>query len=124
AKNRGWRPPPQGNIPPYVCPADARVLAFWRGIYEPQQYLRCLNQFRLLAPYVDLKGKAERDARLRDYHRRQAEALAKNEAPAVLVNNAQLTKRVIERALSIVLVAAKDAANYPGMALDAPVPAA
>src|SRR5262249_28323164 len=60
----------------------------------------------------------------RDYHRRQAEALAKNEAPAVLVNNAGLTKRVIERALSIVLVAAKDAANYPGMALDAAVPAA
>jgi hypothetical protein len=67
-----------------------------------------LSQFRLLARYVDQGGKDNRAARLNAYHQGQAEALKKNDPPAVLVlvkrDVAPITKRAIENPLKAILV--------------------
>lgn len=93
-----------GNIATYVCTAEGQVLDIMAGIYNPSGYLRRLDQFRLLANYVDQEGKAKRETRLRDYHQAQAEALKVNETPALLVNMQAISKMAIERGLKAVLV--------------------
>ena len=99
-----------GNIATYVCTRQGDVLDILPGIYEPSAYLKGLDQFRLLAHYVDQQGAQNRQARLRDYHQRQAEALAKNQAPDVFVNTAGVSKAGIERSIFAVLVPAQKAA--------------
>jgi hypothetical protein len=42
-----------GNIATSVCTAEGEVLDILPGIYTPQAYREALNQFRLLANYVD-----------------------------------------------------------------------
>jgi hypothetical protein len=97
-----------GNIATYVCTADGQVLDILPGIYEPRTYLERLNQFRLLARFVAQDRKEKREARLIDYHRGQAEALKKNEAPALLVlrkrDIAPVTKRAVENPLEAILI--------------------
>jgi hypothetical protein len=97
-----------GNIATYVCAPDGQVLDTLAGIYTPTVYLDRLNQFRLLANYVDQLGPEKRGARLRDYHKFQAEALSKNAVPPVLINVAPISKAAIERGLKAVLVPAND----------------
>jgi hypothetical protein len=94
-----------GNVATYVCSADGQVLDVLAGIYTPTVYVERLGQFRLLANYVDQQGKVNREARLRDYHKGQAEALAKREIPAKLVNVAPISKATIEGGLKAMLVA-------------------
>ena len=93
-----------GNIATHVCTAEGQALDIMAGIYNPSGYLRRLDQFRLLANYVDQEGKEKRETRLRDYHRSQAEALKVNETPAQFVNMPALTKGAIERNLKAMLV--------------------
>ncbi len=93
-----------GNIATYVCSADGQVLDLLAGIYTPAVYLTRLQQFRLLANYVDQQGAGKRAERLRDYHKGQLTAMAKNEQPAVLVNLPDMGKARIERPLKAILV--------------------
>jgi len=93
-----------GNIATYVCAADGQVLDILAGIYTPAVYMAQLQQFRLLANYAEQEGKEKRGLRLREYHQGQADALAKNEPAAVLVNQAFMSKRAIEGGIKAVLV--------------------
>jgi hypothetical protein len=104
-----------GNIATSVCTAEGQVLDILPGIYTAPAYLHRLNQFRLLANYIHRAGPEQREARLREYHQGQAEALAKNEAPPRFVNQAGLSKAEIERGVLAVLVPGKvaDALDPP-----------
>jgi hypothetical protein len=104
-----------GNIATHVCTAEGQVLDTLGGIYTPAVYLEQLTQFRLLANYVDQQGKENRAARLRDYHRLQAETLRKNEPVARFVDVAPITKRAIENNLKAVLVADNVARRMHGV---------
>jgi hypothetical protein len=103
-----------GNIATYVCTADGQVLDILPGIYTKTAYLDQLGQFRLLAHFVDQKGKDQREALARAYHKAEAEALKKNEPPARLVRNmaVAMTKARIENPLKIVLIAGKDYTKF------------
>jgi hypothetical protein len=92
-----------GNIATYVCSADGQVLDILPGIYEPTAYQKGLDQFRLLANYVDQEGPGRRLARLRDYHRGQAEALKNSETPPEFFNIADRMKDRIEGGIKAVL---------------------
>jgi hypothetical protein len=108
-----------GNIATYACTADGKVLDILPGIYAPDIYQDRLNQFRLLANFVDQLGKDQRPARLLAYHRGQAEALAKHQPPARFINIADMSKRAIEGGLKAVLMAG----SSESIATPAPLPA-
>jgi hypothetical protein len=96
-----------GNILTSVCTADGLVLDALPGIYSEDVYLDRLDQLRLLARYAETQpAAAARTARLRAYHRGQAEALARNETPQRFVEKkrvAAITKARIERPVEVVL---------------------
>jgi hypothetical protein len=100
----------QGNIATYVCDSSGQVLDVLPGIYTPNVYQDRLEQLRLLAYFLKQEKADNRDAVLRDYHRRQATALASNAAPEVLINTGDRSKRVIERPIK--LLAPDDAKAY------------
>ena len=100
-----------GNIATYVCTADGTVLDILPGIYEPQAYLKALNQFRLLHNYVVRAGNLGA-TRLKEYHEGQIRALKDNQAPPLFVNSAGLSKRAIEGGLLAVLVSAPEAHKW------------
>jgi hypothetical protein len=103
-----------GNIATSVCTAEGEVLDILPGIYTPQAYVECLNQFRLLANYVDQQGKAMRAIRARQYHEIQAEALKKDGAAHVFINTAGMTKRMIEGGVLAVLRPPNQATRVSG----------
>ncbi len=95
-----------GNILTSVCTADGLVLDALPGIYAEDVYLDRLDQLRLLARYARALPPEARAARLRAYHRAQAEALAKNEPPPRFAERkrlAPITKMAIERPVELVL---------------------
>jgi hypothetical protein len=93
-----------GNIATYACAADGQVLDVLPGIYAPAPYIVGLQQLRLLANYVDQKGKDNREARLRDYHKGQADALKKKVLPDQFINMADMSKKAIEGRVEAILV--------------------
>jgi hypothetical protein len=93
-----------GNIATSVCNADGQVLDILPGIYTPDVYLDRLNQLRLLANYVGQVQSDKRQARVREYHRDQADALAHQKVPARFINAAAMAKRAIEGGLKAMLV--------------------
>jgi hypothetical protein len=93
----------QGNIATSVCTEEGDVLDILPGIYTSGAFLTQLYQFRLLANYADQDGKACRAARMKEYHRLQAERLRQNKPPAQFVNAAPITKAAIENRLKAVL---------------------
>jgi hypothetical protein len=93
-----------GNIASYVCASDGQVLDILPGIYAPAAYVERLNQLRLLANYVDQQGTGHRLARLKTYHDGQRAALAKNQAPPIFFNMADMSKSAIEGRIKAVLV--------------------
>lgn len=95
-----------GNIATYLCTADGQVLDILPGIYEAATYRDRLDQFRLLANYVDQQTVDQRPTRLREFHEGQARALEKNQQPPRLVNMADFSKRRIEGGVKAVLVPA------------------
>jgi hypothetical protein len=95
-----------GNIATSVCTADGTVLDILPGIYQPAAYLDRLNQFRLLANYIQQVSKDKQEARLKDYHQGQADALKKKEVPPRLVNIAPISKAAIEFRLKAALMPA------------------
>jgi hypothetical protein len=95
-----------GNILTSICTADGQVLDALPGIYEEQVYLDQLKQLRLLAQAAAKQPAKDRDAWIKAYHQRQAEAIKKNQNPEVFVEQAKIvpiTKRLIERPVEIVL---------------------
>jgi len=95
-----------GNILTSVCDADGNLLDALPGIYEPLEYVRQLEQLRLLHRYLQQKPAEARAKALEDYHDRQAKHLAGNEPPEEFADNravAPLTKGRIERSLEVVL---------------------
>jgi hypothetical protein len=92
-----------GNIATYACTADGQVLDVLPGIYAAPTYLDQLKQFALLAKYADQSGKDKREAVLKEYHEKQADALKKNEAPLHLARTAGLSKRAIEDRIKLVI---------------------
>jgi hypothetical protein len=93
-----------GNIATHVCTADGLILDTIPGIYTPTIYLQQLNQFRLLANYINQEGKDRRESRLREYHRACATALHAKVVPPHFVNVAPITKARIEGGLKAVLL--------------------
>jgi hypothetical protein len=99
-----------GNVITYACDADGRVLDALPGIYTADAYRDRLDQLRLLARYIATRPADQRDAWVRAYHRRQADALAKGQMPEQFAERrgaAPITKRAIENPVEIVLGSAK-----------------
>lgn len=71
-----------GNIATYICSADLQIYDVLPGLYQPSTYLQQLEQLLWLSRYVGQSGKVNR---LRDYHRRQAAALAEHGQSEALV---------------------------------------
>jgi hypothetical protein len=95
-----------GNILTSICTADGQLLDALPGIYEEQTYLDQLKQLCLLAAATTKQPADKRDAWVKAYHQRQAEAIKKNQNPEVFVEQAKvvpITKRLIERPVEIVL---------------------
>jgi hypothetical protein len=91
-----------GNIATYVCSGDGTLLDVLPGIYEPQTYLRQLDQFVKLFRWVRQDG--DPAVAIAGYHRRQADALAGGHLSLVLAAApVPVTKRRIERPLKLVL---------------------
>ena len=103
-----------GNIATYVCTAEGDVLDILPGIYTPDAYRFCLNQFRLLAEYVRMGNRTppRPGDRLKSYHDQSAAALARNERPPALVDTAGVTKARVERPV-VVLVSGQDDRRLP-----------
>ncbi len=93
-----------GNIATYVCNADGNILDILPGIYEPISYQRNLDQLARLHRWVVASG-PDQEATLRDYHGKQAEALAANQPALALLPSLKenRSKRVVERPLKLVL---------------------
>jgi hypothetical protein len=108
-----------GNIATHVCTSDGLLLDTIPGIYTADVYMQRLNQFRLLANYVDQEGKSKREARLRSYHRDQADALKNRAVPPALVNVAPIFKARIEGPLKAMLVSGGQASKESSNALGA-----
>ncbi len=91
-----------GNIATYVCRSDGAVLDILPGIYEPQTYLRQLDQ--LLKLHRRVGEDDDPAAALIGYHQRQAKALAGGKLPlAIAAAPLPITKRRIERPLKLAL---------------------
>jgi len=113
-----------GNILTAVCTADGRMLDALPGIYTVGAYLDRLNQLRLLALYVAQRPAQDREALVKDYHKRQAEALAKNQPPEEFVATkmmAAVSKARIEKPLELVFLRP---AGSPPAPLAVPPPSA
>jgi hypothetical protein len=99
-----------GNILTSVCTAEGHVLDALPGIYTEAAYLDRLKQLKLLAGFTQFQRPADRAAFVRGYHRRQAEALKKNQPPGefseALLGRAYVTKSRIELPLETVLLPA------------------
>lgn len=97
-----------GNIATYVCLADGQVLDILPGVYTPATYLERLQQCKLLADYVNLRRGEQRKEIIKDYHRRQADQLAKNKEPEALVQRMERGFSItgIEKSVKVVLVPA------------------
>jgi hypothetical protein len=96
-----------GNIATYVCTADGEALDILPGIYTPTAYLEQLQQFRLLANYIDQEGKDKRAERAKQYHEKLLAALKKDVAPPKFINMADRSKAAIEGGIKAVLVDGK-----------------
>src|SRR5207249_11720787 len=76
----------------------------------PTSYLKNLSQFKLLVRYIGPWSPQTAEVRLRRYHALQAEALKKNQAAALLVENRSpplhISKMAIERPVEMVLASA------------------
>jgi len=98
-----------GNILTSVCDSEGHVLDALPGIYAEKEYLHQLDQLGLLAGYVRNQPAKKRAEAIVAYHRRQAEALKKNERPDEFVVNlksAGVTKALVERSVEAIVLAA------------------
>ncbi len=91
-----------GNIATYVCSADGKMLDVLPGVYEPKTFLDRLDQFAKLHQWFQESG-PDAVKGVADYHRRQAEVLARGEAPLVFRRMTFLSKARIENPLKLVL---------------------
>jgi hypothetical protein len=112
-----------GNILTSVCTANGLVLDALPGIYAEDVYLDRLDQLRLLGRYARRGSPQEVAGRVRDYHRRQAVALAKNVPPerfTLAKGIGPISKAAIERPVEVVLGAPGTAPPAPRQQAPAP----
>jgi hypothetical protein len=74
-----------GNVATYACLPDGQVLDILPGIYDPQSYLRQLQELARLHRFVGQSNDAVTS--LREYHQRQADANQKSRPREVLVES-------------------------------------
>ena len=96
-----------GNIATYVCTAEGEALDILPGIYTPTAYLEQLQQFRLLANFVDQEGKDKRAERCKQYHEKLAAALKAEKVPPHFINMADFSKKAIEGGIKAALADGK-----------------
>jgi hypothetical protein len=90
-----------GNIATYVCSPHGQVLDILPGIYEPDAYVRQLDQFRLLQAFLHDKNAGE--APLKTYHEKQVERLQNKQEPALLVESRGASILAVEASVKLVL---------------------
>ena len=76
-----------GNVATHVCAADGMVLDILPGVYTAEVYRKQLEQLVLLHKYALAGGRDDVNALLKEYHERQAALLARDQPPAVLIEN-------------------------------------
>ncbi len=94
-----------GNVATYVCDPAGTVLDILPGVYTPEEYRRQLEQLVLLSRYVAAPTPEKSEARLKDYHARQAALLAKKEPPATLVEDPRAGMSIFRVENPILLIA-------------------
>jgi hypothetical protein len=101
-----------GNIATYVCTADGKMLDVLPGVYEPNTYLDRLDQFGKLHQWIKAAG-TQAVAKLTEYHRKQAVALADNNVRAVFQKQEFQSKKKVENALKLVFLPASSTSTDP-----------
>ncbi|HJZ57688.1 MAG TPA: hypothetical protein VKE74_22160 [Gemmataceae bacterium] len=76
-----------GNVATYVCAADGVVLDILPGVYTADVYRKQLEQLVLMHRYAFPGGPADITGLLNEYHQGQASLLAKDQPPAVFIEN-------------------------------------
>jgi hypothetical protein len=116
-----------GNILTSVCTPDGLMVDALPGIYTEKAYLDRLNKLRLLAHLARAQPAAGRDAWVRAYHRREAQALREPDrakVAAALAPAAYITKSVIERPVELAVRTGRgNASSYTSTATVPPTPA-
>ena len=97
-----------GNIATYVCNSEGRVLDILPGIYQPQGYVDALQQLLLLHRWAGWRGGAMLEAKLKEYHQRQADALKAKRDPDQFVSRLDETKYSIESSIKLIAAGAKE----------------
>lgn len=97
-----------GNIATYVCNSQGVVLDILPGIYDRGAYLAQLDQLLLVSKYVH--SDSNQSEALREYHRKQGEALLHLKSPYQLAFS-DSRKVGVQGSLKIVLSAPGSAAN-------------
>lgn len=92
-----------GNIATYVCQADGTVLDVLPGLYEPKTYVSALKQLAALPGYLDQEGRHKRQARLVEYHAKQAHFLTSKGVRGELIDVAAMAKARVEGGTKYVL---------------------
>lgn len=104
-----------GNVATYACRADGQVLDILPGIYDPDTYLRQLEELTKLHRLVMQRD--DHTAALRDYHQQQADALKQHGHRAIFVGGGggqSITG--VERPLKLLLLPASRAAALHAIA--------
>lgn len=70
-----------GNVATYALHPDGTVLDILPGIYQPEEYIKQLQQLHWLYSYIYFPGKGKPADRLAEYHQRQADLLADGKEP-------------------------------------------
>lgn len=91
-----------GNIATYVCNPDGMVLDILPGVYEPETYLRQLDQFAKLTTWV-AQQKVDPEDAIHSYHRLQTDALTKGQPALQLRAPLPIAKGKIEGGLKLAL---------------------
>jgi len=98
-----------GNVATYACQADGQVLDILPGIYDPDTYLRQLEELTKLHRFVMQRD--DHAAALREYHQQQADTLKQHGRRAIFVGGGGgMSITGVERPLKLLLVPAKRAA--------------
>ena len=94
-----------GNVATYALHPDGTVLDILPGIYQPEEYVKQLQQLHWLHRYVYFPGKDKPADRLAAYHKQQAELLADGKEPGKFDFNpmAAVSKARIENPVKFVI---------------------
>lgn len=94
-----------GNVATYALHPDGTVLDILPGIYQPEEYIKQLQQLHWLYSYINFPGKVKLADRLAEYHKQQADLLADGKEPGKFEFNprAAMSKTRIENPVKFVI---------------------